>query len=666
MRRDRCTMRPVKASYQFSLIRSSCLRAIGAIGLIAIECNPMNTSNLPAITFPDPLERPQLRRAVYGILITIAIGNMVGRILAVNSVDMIRLEQNLIDREVRSRLDKQAASLKAAGTPFDREMLAKEIRAEVSDDSRMRKQRPFLSANDRSRWTTIRALVEHGTYAIDDIIAEPNWDTIDMVKHKDAEGNWHLYSSKPPLLATLYAAPYWVVYQIANAFGDETDAETAPAITLGTHPYEIGRGLLILFNVVPMVIYFLLLGRLLDRLGTTDWGPIFIMAAAVLGTFLTTFAITLNNHLPAAVSTLVTLWAAARIWYDGEQCPCYFIFAGFFAAFAVACELPALALLGLVGAALLWKHPKPTLLFGLPAAAVVFAAYFGTNYIAHGTIKLPYAHRGDGALLFERFVADIDKAIDTLNAGRLPDELREQFNEEGISLSSDFRVRSKHEHLASGDQRRWIIEDRQQNESYSVRAGPGPDADAAIGAGSLLVHEFDDWYDYEYTRASDGRVIQSYWRTPAGIDKGEAELGKYALHSLVGHHGIFSLTPVWLLIFPGVVLLCSIERGYGYRALAALVAIITLICVAFYILRPPLDRNYGGMTSGFRWVFWLAPLWLLGALPAADWLAARRWGRGLAYVLLALSVISVVYPTWNPWTYPWLTNFWLYMGWEEF
>ena len=40
--------------------------------------------------------------------------------------------------------------------------------------------------------------------------------------------------------------------------------------------------------------------------------------------------------------------------------------------------------------------------------------------------------------------------------------------------------------------------------------------------------------------------------------------------------------------------------------------------------------------------------------------------RGLGYFLLALSVISVVYPTWNPWTYPWLTNFWLYTGWEEF
>src|SRR5688572_30223574 len=147
----------------------------------------MSITNLPAISFPDPLERPQLRRAIYGILITIAVGNMVGRIFAVNAVDMIRLEQNLIDREVRPRLDKQIAALKAAGTSFNRAALEKEILAQLKDDPRMRKQRPFLSANDRSRWTTIRALVEHGTYAIDDIVAEPNWDTIDMVKHQDAE-----------------------------------------------------------------------------------------------------------------------------------------------------------------------------------------------------------------------------------------------------------------------------------------------------------------------------------------------------------------------------------------------------------------------------------------------------------------------------------------------
>ena len=623
----------------------------------------MSTSRLPTVDIADPSGHAFLRRAIYGILIALAAGNMVGRIFAVNAVDMARLERYLIDREVRSRVDKRVAALKAEGAEADRAGLEKEIRAEVQADPNFRKQRPFLSANDRSRWNTIRSLVEHGTYAIDEVIAEPNWDTIDMVKHRDADGEWHLYSSKPPLLATLYAAPYWVVYKVANAFREESE----PPITLGTHPYEIGRGLLVLFNVVPMVIYLVLLGRLLDRFGTTDWGPVFIMAAAALGTFLTTFAVTLNNHLPAAVSALITIWAASRIWYDGEQCPFYYILAGFFAAFTVACELPAATLFGLVGAALLWKHPKPTLLYGLPAAAIVIAAYFGTNYIAHGSLRLPYMHRGEGELLFAHDFGHAfgpsSQEAQQLNAGQVPDSLRAAFAEHDLPLADELVVRRKAEQLDHDDQERWVIEDRGNDRLYVLRPDLVPAADSYDG---LYVHKHDDWYDYEYTRVTDGRVIQSYWRTPAGIDKGEPDLGKYTFHALIGHHGIFSLTPVWLLMIPGVVLLARTRSGYGYPALAGMIAIVTIICVTFYILRPPLDRNYGGMTSGFRWVFWLAPLWLVAALPAADWLSARRWGRGLAYVLLALSVLSVVYPTWNPWTYPWLTDFWLYMEWEEF
>jgi len=68
----------------------------------------------------------------------------------------------------------------------------------------------MLSANDRSRWCTIRSLVDHGTYEIDDVIKrKTDWYTIDMVRHKGTDGREHFYSSKPPLLATLLAGEYW-------------------------------------------------------------------------------------------------------------------------------------------------------------------------------------------------------------------------------------------------------------------------------------------------------------------------------------------------------------------------------------------------------------------------------------------------------------------------
>lgn len=87
----------------------------------------------------------------------------------------------------------------------------------------------------------------------------------------------------------------------------------------------------------------------------------------------------------------------------------------------------------------------------------------------------------------------------------------------------------------------------------------------------------------------------------------------------------------------------------------------------FYIgLRPQEDRNYGGMTSGFRWMFWFAPMWLALMIPAADWMG-RVWGRQvLALTLLVFSVFSASYPTWNPWTQPWIYNWLEYCGWVGF
>ncbi len=252
----------------------------------------------------------ELRWSIYAILVALTMGAMLGRIMAVNSVDMGALESHL-HREGRS------------------------------DWSR---SRPFLSANDRSRWATTRSLVEHGTYAIDDIVAQRGWDTIDMVKHRDREGVEHLYSSKPPLFATLMAGEYWLIHRVTGA-------------TLAEYPYEIGRFMLVTINVLPMLVYFYLLGRLADRFGKTDWARLYMMAAASFGTFLTTFVVSINNHGPAAVCVTIAVYAAVRVWYDDHRELRYFAVAGFFAALAVTNELPALSLCVALGAALAVESP---------------------------------------------------------------------------------------------------------------------------------------------------------------------------------------------------------------------------------------------------------------------------------------------------------------------
>ncbi|MBN2216758.1 MAG: DUF2029 domain-containing protein [Pirellulales bacterium] len=497
----------------------------------------------------DDLSRASLRRGVYALLIAISAGAMIGRILAVDAVNLRGVQESRISRRLAEHRAKLAAK-GLDGASLEGAMADEETRLRQA----IRYERPFLSANDRSRWCMVRVLVEDELrvpghpYAIDRLVDEPGWDTIDMVKH-----DGHYYSSKPPLLPTLLAGEYWVIHRLTGA-------------TLGTHPYAIGRFLLVANNVVGWVVALVFLAAMAERLGKTDWGRIFVVAAAALGTFLTTFAVTLNNHLVAAASVTIALFAFMRIWVDGRREWRWFALAGLAGAFTAANELPALSFLGLMGAALLVKSPRRTLLGFAPLVVLVGAGFFGTNWIAHKDLRPPYMHR-------------------------------------------------------SGD---------------------------------------DNWYDYDFVR--NGRVVESHWRNPTGLDAGETRPGVYAWHCLLGHHGVFSLTPIWAMSMVGMGLWLRRREDRSVRELAAGLATVTLVCLVFYLFFEKNGRNYGGSTSGLRWMFWMAPLWLVAMLPAADLMSRRRWSMIIAVVLLALSVLSASYPTWNPWSHPWLYDAMRYYG----
>lgn len=511
----------------------------------------------------DPsLAAKRLRWMIYCLLIALAVGQATGRLMAVNSVDKAQLESYRINQRMND-FKRELASRDLTEDQIAEKMQTK--RADV--ERKLKLQRPFLSANDRSRWLAIRALVEHGTFAIDQVLEEPTWDTIDMVQHRGLDGQLHQYSSKPPLLYVLLAGEYWLINKATGA-------------TLGTHPYAIGRAMLFTINIIPMAIMLLMIAALAERFGKTDWGRLFVVAVASFGTMLSAFAVVLNNHLVAAVAVSIALYAWARIRHDGDTRGRWFLLAGLMAAFTAANELPALAFLVFLGLMLLLRHRRETLIWFTPAAAVVMAAFFITNYIAHNDLRPPYAHR---------------------NADK-----------------------------------------------------PGTSA-----------QHNDDWYRYEYT--VNGRTRQSYWNSPGGLDVGEPSIANYTFHCLVGHHGLFSMTPVWVLsMLGGCYWLARRADLFGIdpqRELAALVLSLTIICLVFYLgLRPQVDRNYGGNTNGLRWLFWFAPLWCATMLPAVDWLSKSRWGQTLGLILLAISAFSASYPTWNPWTQPWIYNLLEWLG----
>ena len=251
---------------------------------------------------------------------------------------------------------------------------------------------PTFGSNDRSRWATVRALVDDGTYVVgrrdrgllagsdcgglaatdvlsltavlrveeeqrahgcdQGIIFEDGWTTIDKVLQPE---RLEYYSSKPPLLPTLVAGEYWL---LKHTFG----------LSLKDQPFVVVPIILLTINVLPLVLYLWLLSRLAERYGTTDWGRIFVVAAGCFATLVTTFLITFNNHTVAAFGAVVALYAALRGLPptltlphprgEGREGgttghPGWFVLAGLAAGFTATCELPAAAFAAAVALLLL-------------------------------------------------------------------------------------------------------------------------------------------------------------------------------------------------------------------------------------------------------------------------------------------------------------------------
>jgi hypothetical protein len=518
------------------------------------------------------------RQWIYALLITIAAGSMAGRILGIT-----RVYEPYLSRDPKAADDPRGVWPTERPAPM-----------------------ATLGANDRSRWATIRALVEQGTYVIGQrrpwlandknkygdigIVQEDGWGTIDKVLRPETQ---EFYSSKPPFLPTMLASEYWLLQEV---FGWSI-----------TDPHgQVVRTILMTINWWPIVLAWCLLARMVDHLGVSDWGRVYVLAAGCFATFMTPFAVTLNNHTVACWSAIFALYFSMQIWTPDESGRSawrswpYFAVAGFCAGFTAANELPAAAFAVALLVILFIRRPLATAFLFLPAALVPVAGFLVTNYLAIG----------------------------------------------------------------------------QWTPAYGEFGGP--------------------WYNYS----------GSYWDpegnpTKRGIDWAGLTESKwtYAFHLLLGHHGLFSLSPIFLLGLAGMIVGVvsagtgllnrnrtsalvtaasvnqeTLQRGSGRflvllrelpvrTQLAGLSLLLVVTVVGFYVVK---TTNYGGWTSGPRWLMWLTPFFLLSMLPCVDWLANRRWGRVLCCLVLGFSVFSVAYPAWNPWRHPWLYDFMEAQDWIKY
>jgi hypothetical protein len=488
---------------------------------------------------------------------------------------------------------------------------------------------PTFGSNDRSRFDAVRALVDDGTWVIGrrnkdvvlasapvplgasnvldfttlyaaarqaridsdrGIVTEDGWFTVDRVLNPET---LEFYSTKPPLLTAMAAGEYWLLKK-----------------TLGwsiVHDKNcVVRTIVWTFNVPLLVVYLLLLARLAERWGSSDWGRLYVIVAACFGTLLTPFLITFNNHTIGTCSALIALYAAVRILSSedmksgsgtGER-------PGGVRGDAIALPVPDPVRDPVPDSS---SHSSPPH-WGWFVLAGLFAGFTAAN-------ETPAAAFAVGLLLVLGLRYPL-RTVLALVCAAVPPVALEVVN---------------------------YLELHQWSLAYSEFGGP--------------------WYQYE-----GSNWLNIPGATGRGIDfaraQGETHL-QYAFHLLLGHHGWFSLAPIHFLGLAGLAAglgrLLRARRSKSdkgdplnlWSEMAAATLLLSAVVFVFYVFK---SDNYGGVSAGPRWLMWLAPLWLLAMLPVADWLGRRRWGRALAVVLLAFSVLSASYPSWNPWRHPWIYN----------
>jgi hypothetical protein len=479
-----------------------------------------------------PDSTASLRRTCYAILTVVAVALAAGRIAGV---------ENLYEP---SRYKPAAGKFGA-----DRVPLAVPARAWPAERP---EPTPMFSSNDRSRWATVRALVDHGTFAVgrrinfretqppfqdEGIIFEGGWEAVDKVMDPNTG---LFYSTKPPLFSVMVAAEYWV---LKHTLGWSFNRDKWPIVVTG----------LLTVNVLPFAIYLILLARLIEDYGANDFAKLVTFAAAAFGTFVTTFSLTLNNHTPAVFCALFALYPLLRKRPEGTTVrPLDLALSGFFAGLTATFELPAASFAAAIGFLLLLSRPKDALAAYLPGALVPVVALLACNYWAMGTLSPAYAEFGNA------------------------------------------------------------------------------------------------WYRYpgsHWLKVDDPNA--------RGIDFNRQPTTVYAFNLLLGHHGWFSLTPVWVIGLFGLVSMARSASEPRIRWLGRFTLLVSAVVFAFYLTRTQ-SYNYGGNTAAARWLIWLTPAWLFGLLAGAAPLAQSRFGRGVVLAALGFSVLAVFYPVANPWRSPWL------------
>ncbi len=147
-----------------------------------------------------------------------------------------------------------------------------------------------------------------------------------------------------------------------------------------------------------------------------------------------------------------------------------------------------------------------------------------------------------------------------------------------------------------------------------------------------------------YARGDLYRFEGGYWTAPRGLDALDEPKWLYAFHLILGHHGLYLLTPI--LAYGTIEAARAVrERSPLWRE--ALITLVGLVVIGgAMIVRTP---NYGGACVGFRWLIPVMPLLILFCV---RWL--ERTGsmtRGGLAVAFFVSITTFVNAAVHPWSH---------------
>lgn len=222
------------------------------------------------------------------------------------------------------------------------------------------------NANTGSRYATIEALVDHGTFAINDTRYV---GTID--KYKVGES---YISSKPPVLSTLAAGVYWTYRAITGKSIRKSEGEVVRLVSLCTGG---------LSHIIFLIFFYRLCVLLLKR----EVAILVAMGGACFAYLGVAYATAINNHSPAAALAVCGLYLACVIRHGPERKLWHWPVAGFVLGLLPTIDLTSLAISGAIGLYLLAHDWKKTLIWFVPAALPPLIVHLALCYEISGSLR---------------------------------------------------------------------------------------------------------------------------------------------------------------------------------------------------------------------------------------------------------------------------------------